>query len=38
VRGGRVRDRRAGRRAGLRAAGQDPIEIGEYVFTLVLFG
>jgi hypothetical protein len=23
---------------GLRAAGQDPIEIGEYVFTLVLFG
>jgi hypothetical protein len=24
--------------AGLRAAGQDPIEIGEYVFTLVLFG
>ena len=24
--------------ADLRAAGQDPIEIGEYVFTLVLFG
>ena len=24
--------------AGLRASGQDPIEIGEYVFTLVLFG
>ena len=23
---------------GLRASGQDPIEIGEYVFTLVLFG
>jgi hypothetical protein len=24
--------------AGLRASGQDPIEAGEYVFTLVLFG
>ena len=23
---------------GLRASGQDPIEVGEYVFTLVLFG
>ena len=23
---------------GLRASGQDPIEIGEYMFTLVLFG
>jgi hypothetical protein len=23
---------------GLRASGQDPIELGEYVFTLVLFG